>query len=208
MRPRMNLVGEDGNIFAILGRTAQLLKENGMMEKAKEMTNRVCSSHSYEKALHIISEYVETELSDPAISGENMREIVTRQEEKPMPVQFHRKLNCKEELLMVNQDDGQARYKIERIIEVTKQEYRNLCNGLLEPKPYIAKHLDDMWFDDKAECWHCIMIRTPSTKEALLVESEGFGYARYTALVQDQTQLKLEGIPIEQYREKTRSKER
>lgn len=52
------------------------------------------------------------------------------------------------------------------------------------------------------------MIRTPNAKEALLVESEGFGYARYTAFVQDQTQLKLEGIPIEQYREKTRSKER
>ena len=208
MRPQMNLVGEDGNIFAILGRATRLLKEHGMEDEAKEMTKRVCSSHSYEKALHIISEYVETELSDPAISNENMRKIVTRQGKKPMPVQFHRKLNCREELLMLNQDVEPAHYQIERIIEVTKKEYRDLCDGLLEPKPYIAKYLDDMWFDDKAECWHCIMIRTPNTKEALLVESEGYKYARYTALVQDQTQLKLEGIPIEQYREKTRSKEK
>lgn len=136
MRPQMNLVGEDGNIFAILGRAAQLLKENGMIEEAKEMTRRVFASHSYEKALHIISEYVETELSNPSISRRAAQKIVNRQGEKPMPVQFHRKLNCKEELIMVNQDDEQARYIIERIIEVTKQEYRNLCNGLLEPKPY------------------------------------------------------------------------
>ena len=125
-----------------------------------------------------------------------------------MPVQFHRKVNCKEELLMVNQDDEQARYIIERIIEVTKQEYQRLSNDFFSPRPYITKHLDDMWFDDKTECWHCIMIRTPNEKEAILVESEGYKYARYTALVQDQTQLNLDGIPIEQYQEQKRAKER
>ncbi len=209
MKPQMNLLGEDGNIFAILGRATRLLKENGMIEEAKEMTRRVFASHNYYKALNIVSEYVETELSNPSISPEMVQRIVNRQGEKSIPVQFQRKLNCKGELLMVvHNDDKQDHYKIERIIEVPKTEYQRLSNDFFLPRPYIADHLDDMWFDDKEECWHCIMVRTPSTKEALLVESEGFGYARYTAFVQDQTQLKLEGIPIEQYREKTRSKER
>lgn len=208
MRPQMNLLGEEGNIFAILGRATRLLKENDMIEEVKEMTRRVFASHNYYKALNIVSEYVETELSDPSTSREVVQRIVSRQGEKPIPIQFHRKLNCKEELLMASQDDEQARYKIERIIEVTKTEYQRLSNDFFLPRPYIADHWDDMWFDDEEECWHCIMIRTPNAKEALLVESEGFGYARYTAFVQDQTQLKLEGIPIEQYREKTRSKER
>ena len=63
-RPKMKLVGEDGNIFAILGRASRLLRENGQAEQAKEMSSRVYQSGDYYKALHIISEYVETELSE------------------------------------------------------------------------------------------------------------------------------------------------
>ena len=63
-RPKMKLVGEDGNIFAILGRASRLLKRNGQAEQAEEMRNRVYHSGDYYKALNIISEYVETELSE------------------------------------------------------------------------------------------------------------------------------------------------
>ena len=63
-RLKMNLVGEDGNIFAILGRASRLLRENGQAEQAKEMSGRVYQSGGYYKALSIISEYVETELSE------------------------------------------------------------------------------------------------------------------------------------------------
>ena len=59
----MNLAGMDGNIFAILGKAARLLREDGQPDQAAEMTRRVFQSHSYESALSIISEYVETELS-------------------------------------------------------------------------------------------------------------------------------------------------
>ena len=62
-RPKMKLVGEDGNIFAILGRASKLLRENGQPEKAKEMSGRVYQSGNYYQALHTISEYVETELT-------------------------------------------------------------------------------------------------------------------------------------------------
>lgn len=64
-RPKMKLVGQDGNIFAILGRAARLLRENGQPEQAKEMCDRVYQSGDYYKALNIISEYVETELKTP-----------------------------------------------------------------------------------------------------------------------------------------------
>lgn len=63
-RPKMKLVGQDGNIFAILGRASRLLRENGQPEQAKEMGRRVYQSENYYKALNIISEYVETELSE------------------------------------------------------------------------------------------------------------------------------------------------
>ena len=63
-RPKMKLVGMDGNIFYILGKASQLLKRNGQADQAKEMSNRVYQSGDYYKALNIISEYVETELTE------------------------------------------------------------------------------------------------------------------------------------------------
>ena len=63
LRPKMQLIGQDGNIFAIMGRASRLLKNAGQSDKAKEMCDRVTTSQSYSEALNIVSEYVETELS-------------------------------------------------------------------------------------------------------------------------------------------------
>ena len=63
LRPKMQLIGQDGNIFANMGRASRLLKSSGQGDKAKEMRDRVMSCDSYQKALNIVSEYVETELS-------------------------------------------------------------------------------------------------------------------------------------------------
>ena len=62
-KPKMQLIGQDGNIFAIMGRASRLLKNAGQSDKAKEMCNRVMASQSYSEALNIVSEYVETELT-------------------------------------------------------------------------------------------------------------------------------------------------
>ena len=63
-KPTMRLLGVDGNIFGIMGRASALLKEAGMGELVDHMVQRVTTCGDYYKALNIISEYVETELSD------------------------------------------------------------------------------------------------------------------------------------------------
>ena len=62
-KPKMELIGQDGNIFAILGRASRLLNRAGMKAQSDEMFERVTACGDYDKALHIISEYVDTELS-------------------------------------------------------------------------------------------------------------------------------------------------
>ncbi|KUP04287.1 hypothetical protein Q75_15965 [Bacillus coahuilensis p1.1.43] len=61
LKPTCQLTGEDGNIFFILGRVSRTLKENGKAEQAKEVSDRVMASRSYDEALQIIMEYVEVE---------------------------------------------------------------------------------------------------------------------------------------------------
>ncbi len=60
-KPSVKLIGEDGNIFSILGRVSRALKENGKEEQTKELSERVMASSSYGEALQIIMEYIEVE---------------------------------------------------------------------------------------------------------------------------------------------------
>ncbi len=64
-KPSCPIVGQNGNIFNLIGLASRTLRQNGMTAEAKEMQNRIMGGdcHSYEEALGIISEYVETELS-------------------------------------------------------------------------------------------------------------------------------------------------
>lgn len=57
-KPDCPLIGEDGNIFNLVGLAARTLRENGMAIEASEMTQRVYASDNYDKALGIIGEYV------------------------------------------------------------------------------------------------------------------------------------------------------
>jgi hypothetical protein len=60
-KPTCKLIGEDGNIFSILGRVSRTLREVGKEEQVKEVSERVMASSSYGEALQIIMEYVEVE---------------------------------------------------------------------------------------------------------------------------------------------------
>ena len=58
-KPDCPLIGEDGNIYNLMGIASRTLRENGMADKAKEMTTRITQgAQSYDEALCIIGEYV------------------------------------------------------------------------------------------------------------------------------------------------------
>lgn len=57
-KPDCPLIGQDGNIFNLIGIAARTLRENDMAENAKNMCSRVYASGSYDEALSIIGEYV------------------------------------------------------------------------------------------------------------------------------------------------------
>ena len=59
MKPECKLIGENGNIFNLVGIASRTLKRNGMDAEADEMRERVFSSGSYEEALCAIADYVE-----------------------------------------------------------------------------------------------------------------------------------------------------
>ena len=66
VKPDCPLIGEDGNIFHLVGIAAKTLRRNGMSTEATEMSTRIFNSGSYEEALGIIGEYVNiTSVDEP-----------------------------------------------------------------------------------------------------------------------------------------------
>jgi len=57
-KPDCALIGQDGNVFNLVGIAARTLRDHGLKDQAKEMTDRVFASGSYGEALCIIGEYV------------------------------------------------------------------------------------------------------------------------------------------------------
>ena len=72
-KPDCPLIGQDGNIFNLLGIASRTLKNHDMADEASEMRNRVMSSGSYDEALSIIGEYVHITSVDETVS-EDMEE--------------------------------------------------------------------------------------------------------------------------------------
>ena len=74
-KPDCPLIGEDSNIFDIMGIASRTLRRNDMTDEAKEMCERITSSGSYDEALGIIGEYVNITSVDDEESEEISMEM-------------------------------------------------------------------------------------------------------------------------------------
>ena len=63
-KPDCPLIGQDGNVFNLIGMASRTLKNNGMATEASEMSSRVFAFGSYDEALSIIGEYVNITSAD------------------------------------------------------------------------------------------------------------------------------------------------
>ena len=51
------------------------------------------------------------------------------------------------------------------------------------------------WFDPSELCWHCLLVKGENSKDGILVDMEGYHYARYAAFVPDCGRLRLQDVP-------------
>lgn len=74
-KPDCPLIGQDGNIFNLMGIASRTLKQNGLADQAKKMCDRIRESGDYYKALGVIGEYVNiTSVDDAPDEGEDFEE--------------------------------------------------------------------------------------------------------------------------------------
>lgn len=58
-KPQCQLIGTDGNVFAIIGKVKKTLERDKQPERAKEFVDKATSSKSYDEVLTLLHDYVE-----------------------------------------------------------------------------------------------------------------------------------------------------
>lgn len=76
LKPDCPLVGQDGNIFNLMGIASRTLRQSGMPEQATEMCSRITeTAGSYSEALSIIGEYVNITSVDDGLGDDEDMEM-------------------------------------------------------------------------------------------------------------------------------------
>ena len=60
-KPKVKLLGENGNIFNLMGIAKRAMQKQGFEKEAKEMVEKITKCGSYSLALSIIMEYCDVE---------------------------------------------------------------------------------------------------------------------------------------------------
>jgi hypothetical protein len=60
-KPRCRLIGEDGNVFNVIGLVKRALERAGQSDEAREFVRRAKASRSYTEVLGLAMEYTEVE---------------------------------------------------------------------------------------------------------------------------------------------------
>ena len=69
---------------------------------------------------------------------------------------------------------------VEMTILLDKDDFDEFASDLLEDRDYIKDNVDKMYVDNN-DVEHCILVTYDGSEDGILVQSEGYHYARYSA---------------------------
>lgn len=71
---------------------------------------------------------------------------------------------------------------IEKIVELPEAEYKYFKTAPLRDMPFIAENTDLMYRDENG-VFHCLLVLGEESSDGILIESEGYNYARYSSFM-------------------------
>jgi len=101
----------------------------------------------------------------------NKRKVV----KKMTKVTFKRKALKAE---IIPQDD----FKILKEVVLTETDFNKFLNNMLDDFDFIDEHKELMYVDENG-VYNCIFVTSENADYGILVESEGYSYARYSAYI-------------------------
>lgn len=110
---------------------------------------------------------------------------------------FCRKPRCLDDLLDERRK-GAVRVQVEQIIQLTYEQYQHFLSHIWADMPFFEAHkrLTDC---SSMGVTHCLLVTARNVQGSILVNCQGYSYARYAAAVPDKSALDLRNVPVDHY---------
>lgn len=86
-------------------------------------------------------------------------------------------------------------FEVVREIVLPESKYRRFQENLLADAPFLAARTNLTGYNENTGRIRCLLVTTRRRQDGILVDSEGYAYARYAAYVKDKRELDLAGVP-------------
>ena len=77
----------------------------------------------------------------------------------------------------------------ETVIRLPKEEYEQFLSSPCDSYEFIEKNSKSMLMDEKNGVFYCMLVTGEGYRDGVLVEADGYPYARYASYVPDATAL-------------------
>lgn len=101
----------------------------------------------------------------------------------------------------------QSPFHVVKVIELTEAQYQHYAAHLGEEAPFITANRALMGTDEHGVT-RCLLITVRSRRDGILIDAQGYDYARYSAYIRDKLRLSLRDIPMEHYNLKLRERQK
>lgn len=102
-------------------------------------------------------------------------------------------INPVDMLFLYKPDFKFQKAEIEKKVRLPAGEFEEFLRNPLEGLPCIEENIDLMQ-EDRDGIYHCLLVTGEGRRDGVLVESEGYGYARYASYVPDAAALEYDSL--------------
>lgn len=90
-------------------------------------------------------------------------------------------------------------FLVEKQVILSDDDYQEFTQNIDKPYPFLSSNRRRMYFEPDAQCWHCLFVTGEHAQGGVLVDSEGYPHAQYSARILDKARLDLSTVPVESY---------
>lgn len=99
--------------------------------------------------------------------------------------------------LMEEQPAQTIHVEVVKVIQLSAQQFQNFSANLLRDMPFLIANKHLTGYNKGVTC--CLLVTTRRNRDGILVDCQGFDYARYSAYVPDKRALDLQDVSVEHY---------
>lgn len=109
---------------------------------------------------------------------------------------FIRKPVCVQDLVTDTSNIQEQPFHVTKVIEMPEQRYREFARNLLSDQAFISKNIENMG-QVHSGMTYCLLVTCHGWPDGILINCEGYDYARYAAYIQDKSRIERKDVPVE-----------